>query len=266
MRAARAPAVALAFAASLAVGAEPPPEPPESDADAEDAPEPLAPGASAAMEPWTVVSSRPILLRTRARKESRVREVWASAVFSVPGEFVQEALLDGERFPRFMPYVQEVRMLKVPTPDGSWLTYQRVAPPLVAPRDVVFQVWMDSSLEDEGSLRFHNHWEAVPGMVPSAPGAVRTPISSGSWDVKRMPAGQCRATYRFIVDPGGNIPTWLADLGNRTGIPELFKALEKEAKRRAAEPHAPRPKAPAPPPEPTAKAAGGAEVASPASP
>lgn len=256
MRPARAPAVALAFAASLAVGAEPPPEPP----DPSESPEASGPAAAGTEEPWTVVTSRPILLKTRARPGTRVREVWASAVFAAPGELVQEALLDGEHFPRFMPYVQEVRMLKVPTSDGSWFTYQRVAPPLVAPRDMVFRIWMDSSLEDEGSVRFHNHWEAVPGMVPSAPGAVRTTISSGSWDVKRLPDGQCRATYRFLVDPGGNIPTWLADIGNRTGIPELFKALEKEAKRRAAEPRAPRPKPALPP------VAAGAEVASPASP
>jgi hypothetical protein len=133
-----------------------------------------------------------------------------------------------------MPYVAEVRTLKIPTSDRSWFTYQRVAPPLVAARDVVLHVWMDASLGDEGSDRFHNRWEAVPGMVPSAPGAVRTPLSNGSWEVRRMANGQCRATYRFVVDPGGNIPTWLADLGNRTGIPELFKALEKEAQRRAA--------------------------------
>ena len=226
MKPARAPAVALALAASLAVGAEPPPEPPDS-------PDPESPAAAA---DWTIVSSRPVLIRTRAHPGSRVREVWASAVLAAPAELVQEALLDGESFPRFMPYVQEVRTLKIPTSDRSWFTYQRVAPPLVAARDVVLHVWMEMSLEDEGSNRFHNRWEAVPGLVPAAPGAVRTPISSGSWDVKRLPDGQCRATYRFIVDPGGNIPSWLADVGNRTGIPDVFKAVEKEAKRRAALP------------------------------
>lgn len=228
MKPARAPAVALAFAASLAVGAEPPPEPPE--------PEPAGTTAG----DWSIVSSRPVLVRTRAHPGSRVHELWASAVFSVPAEFVQDALLDGERFPEFMPYVQEVRVLKIPTSDGSWFAYQRVAPPLVAARDVVLHVWVDASLDDEGSIHFRNRWEAAPGLVPTAPGAVRTPISSGSWEVKRLPSGQCRATYRFVVDPGGNIPSWLADLGNRTGIPELFKALEKEAKRRAALPRPPR--------------------------
>jgi hypothetical protein len=257
MRPARAPAVALAFAASLAVGAEPPPEPLESP----EPPEPELAGATS--EEWTTVSSRPILIRTRSKPGSRVRELWASAVFAVDGELVQEALLDGESFPKFMPYVQEVRMLKIPTTDRSWFAYQRVAPPLVAARDAVLHVWMDASLEDEGSNRFRNHWEAVPGLVPAWPGAVRTPISSGSWEVKRLPGGQSRATYRFIVDPGGNIPSWLADLGNRTGISELFKALEKEAKRRAA---LPRPQKAAPKEKEVAAEAIVPPAASPASP
>src|SRR6185295_15273726 len=132
-----------------------------------------------------------------------------------------------------------VRALKLPTTDGSFFTYQRVAPPLVAVRDVVLHVWVEASLDDEGSNRFRNRWEAVPGVVPHTPGAVRTLLSNGSWEVRRLPNGQCRAIYRFIVDPGGNIPSWLADLGNRTGIPDLYKAVEKEARRRAALPRPP---------------------------
>src|SRR5690242_20307129 len=101
MRPARAPAVALAFAASVAVGAEPPPAPAEPDA--QESPEPEAAAAGAHREPWTVLSSRPVLIRSRARPGTRVREVWASAMLSAPAELVQETLLDGENFPRFMP-------------------------------------------------------------------------------------------------------------------------------------------------------------------
>jgi len=232
MRPARAPAAALALAASLAIGAEPPLEPP-------DAPEPDPAGAAAPSEPWTLVSSRPIVIRTRARPGTRVHEIWASGLLDAPAEFVQDVILDGESYPKFMPYVKEVRALKLPTTDGSFFTYQRVAPPLVAVRDVVLHVWVEASLDGEGSHRFRNRWEAVPGVVPHTPGAVRTLLSNGSWEVWRLPNGQCRAIYRFIVDPGGNIPSWLADLGNRTGIPDLYKAVEKEARRRAALPRPP---------------------------
>ena len=151
------------------------------------------------------------------------------------------------------------------TRSGEILQMNQPPHVLVVDDDPDIRSLIKDSLEDEGSARFHNHWEAAPGMVPSAPGAVRTPISSGSWDVKRLPGGQCRATYRFIVDPGGNIPTWLADLGNRTGIPEVFRALEKEAKRRAAEPRPPRPKK-APKVAEAGPEGAGAETASPASP
>ncbi|HZN94871.1 MAG TPA: SRPBCC family protein [Myxococcales bacterium] len=214
MRAARAPAAALALAAAAA-GAEPPPEP---------------------GEPWNTVSTRPIIVRTRAHPGTQVKEVWATGLLAAPPEFVQDTLLDGESFPRFMPYVKEVRNLPVPTKDGSWFAYQRVVPPLVAARDSVFHVWLEESLAPDGSGVFRNRWEAVPGMVPSVPGVVRTLLSTGSWEVRPGKAGGSRVSYRFLVDPGGNIPSWVADMGNRTGLAEVFIALETEAQRRSREP------------------------------
>ena len=105
MRAARAPAAALALAAFAAVGVEPPPDPEQS---------------------WTLVSTRPIVVKTRSQPGTRVKEIWAVGLLQAPPQFIQDTLLDGESFPRFMPYVKEVRNLPVPTKDGSWFAYQRV--------------------------------------------------------------------------------------------------------------------------------------------
>ena len=41
--------------------------------------------------------------------------------------------------------------------------------------------------------------------------------------------------YKFNVDPGGMIPAFAADMGNKSGVTDVFNAVEKEAKRRAAE-------------------------------
>jgi hypothetical protein len=249
MRAARAPAAALALAASAAVGGEPPPDPDSG---------------------WTVVSTRPIVVKMRAHPGTRVKEILAIGLVSAPPELVQETLLDGESFPRFMPYVKESRKLPVATADGSWFTYQRVAPPLVAARDSVYHVWLEESLGPGGSGAFRNRWEAVSGMVPSVPGVVRTPISSGSWEVRAAKGTPgSRAAYRFLVDPGGNVPSWLVDMGNRSGIAEVFKALETEANRRAALPRRAAARVAiiaTPPVPPAAPAPPGAPVPDPAPP
>jgi len=144
-------------------------------------------------------------------------------------------VLDGESYPRFMPYVKVVRTLPPPTSDGSWYSYQRMAPPLVAMREGVYRVWLDRSLEPDGSGAFRNHWQAVPGLVPGTPGVVRVLFSEGSWEVVPLPEGRCRGDYRFTVDPGGQIPSWLADMANRSSILDVFRAVEGEANRRAVE-------------------------------
>ena len=43
--------------------------------------------------------------------------------------------------------------------------------------------------------------------------------------------GRSHVIYQFAVDPGGNIPAFLADIGNRNGVGDVFRAIEKEARR-----------------------------------
>lgn len=231
MSSAGLPRVALVLAATALAVRAAPPEAPDPPAAAETP----APKPAPSEEPWVVVTSRPILIRTRSHPGTAVKEIWASGVVAAPAEDVQAALLDGEAYPRFMPYVKEVRKLPVATTDGSWFTYQRVAPPFTAQRDTVLHIWVEQSLGEGGTGLFRNRWEAVAGMVPGAPGTVRTPVADGSWEVRPLPGGRSRAVYRFVLDPGGSIPSWVADMGNRSGVASIYGAVEGEAKRRSAE-------------------------------
>lgn len=54
--------------------------------------------------------------------------------------------------------------------------------------------------------------------------------------MEREPTGnKSRVVYQFAVDPGGAIPAFLADVGNRNGVGDVFRAIEKEAQRLKAE-------------------------------
>ncbi|HVE86818.1 MAG TPA: hypothetical protein VND93_28370, partial [Myxococcales bacterium] len=103
------PRVALVLAATAVAVRAAPPEAPEAPATpvTPAPPPPAAPAPKPAPpdEPWVVVSSRPILIRTRSHPGTAVKEIWASGVVAAPAEDVQAALMDGEAYPRFMPYV-----------------------------------------------------------------------------------------------------------------------------------------------------------------
>jgi hypothetical protein len=187
-----------------------------------------------AEEKWQTVGTGQVLVKTRPVKGSQVQEIWAETNLSASVRDLQDTLLDGESFPRFMPYTKAVKKLGATEPDGTWLVHTVVTPPIVEPRDYIVRVGVDRSVAPDGSGDFENHWVVVPSKVPLTKGWIRMSVNEGRWIVTPLPNGQSHVVYRFRIDPGGWIPPWLADLGNRSGINDIFKAVEIEAKRRGA--------------------------------
>src|SRR5688572_27091181 len=189
---------------------------------------PLLAGA----QEWETVATRPIVVRVRELKgTTTAREVWAEGTMNASVQDIQAAILDAEAYPRFMPYVKESRTVGQ-VPGGGKLTYTRLDPPFLSPRDYVVKVTVHRSVHADGSGEFLNSWRAVPDVVPGKPGVVRLLLCEGSWRIRPGPDGRARVVYRAAVDPGGFVPNFLSDMGNRTGIIETFKAVEKEAQRR----------------------------------
>ena len=96
---------------------------------------------------------------------------------------------------------EEARVLV--QPDGSSLTYNRIASPWpVSDRDVVLR--STRSQGDEGRIR-------VEFRNPNAPqdtGAVRMPRLEGSYDLTPVDGGT-RVVYTLDSNPGGSLPNWL---------------------------------------------------------
>ncbi len=187
-------------------------------------------------EGWTTVTDGPIVEKTRSVPGTDVREVWAEGEIDAPVIEVQAALMDTEGYARFMKYITESRWVGEPQPDGSRLAYTLLELPVVSPRDYVISVRVDEMLEPGGIGRFSNRWYAVPDKAPRRTGVVRVRVNSGGWTVTPRDEGRkAWGVYRFQVDPGGYLPAFVADLGNRKGVTGTFRCVEWEARKRAAE-------------------------------
>jgi hypothetical protein len=195
-----------------------------------------APPAEPQEGTWEVVSRGAIVLRTRQRPGSPVREVWAETELAASAWDIQQTLLQPRRFPSFMPYVQEAWPVGGPDADGGQPVYTRLALPLVGARDYVVKTFCDervASVEAQGSFR--QRWLSVPDRVPPRPDVTRLTVNEGSWKVKPLGPERAHVVYRFLVHPGGFVPAFAADIANRTGVQGTIEAVEREAKRRAAE-------------------------------
>src|SRR6185503_220153 len=195
----------------------------------------LAGSAFADEEKWDVVVKEPILVKTRAKPGTSIKEIWAEGELNAPLSDIQSVLGDPESFPKYMPYVKESRILGKPESDGSVFVYIKLDLPMITSRDYINHVTVDENPKSDGSGAYRQHWVTVPDKTPERSGVVRLKTNNGSWSISSKGPDKSFAVYKFDTDPGGWIPGWVADMGNKTGVTDTFKAIEKEAKRRAEE-------------------------------
>jgi hypothetical protein len=212
----------------------------------------LVAGGAGAAEEWDTVETKPITIKVRERPDGNGKDVWAEGTLKAEARDVQAALLDQDSYRLWMPYVKESRVVSTGA-DGSRVTYTRLDLPVVASRDYVCQVTNESLLAADGTGRFHQRWGVVEDKeVPKRRGVVRLPRNEGSWVVTPKGEGQSHAVYKFSVDPGGSLPGFLASFGQKGGVLDTWKAVEKRAALLKAEREKPAPAAAVQPPKPEA--------------
>lgn len=195
------------------------------------------PALAADADGWeVVVKGPPFTVKNKAREGTAIKEVWAEGEIAAPVRDVQDTLMTPGNFKNFMPNLKVARNIGNVEADGSTYVYTELDLPVVTSRDYVVRVWLDESVKPDGSGAFRNRWVAVPDKLPERRNLVRVKVDDGSWYVTPVGDGsKSWAVYKFAIDPGGWIPNFAAEMGNARAVPDTFKAVEKEAQRRAAE-------------------------------
>jgi len=184
--------------------------------------------------PWETQRTEPTVIKTRARKGSEVKEVWAEQTLAAAVIDIQNAITDVKRFTVFMPYMTESKFVLGTEPDGARYTYARMDVPVLSPRDFIHKTYLDRDAEKDPEGVFANHWFAVPAAMPEVNGVVRLKLSEGSWLVTPSEDGKTsHVVYKLCVDPGGAIPAFAANRANADGLTDTFRNIEREAQRRA---------------------------------
>lgn len=192
----------------------------------------LSSGMSRAEEAWETVAEKPYLVKVRPRPGTGAKDVWAEGELAASATDVQAVLTDVDAYRLWMPYVKESRTIK-DLPDGARLTYTRLDLPVVSSRDYVSQVVQDSKLAEDGTGVFAQRWRAEPDAIPQRRDTVRLRLNEGSWRVEPRGEGKAQVVYRFTVDPAGSIPGFLANMGQKDGVVDTFRAVEKRARQHA---------------------------------
>jgi hypothetical protein len=183
---------------------------------------------------WETVATGAITVKARPRTGSGVFEIWAEADLAAPVKDIQDTLTTMDRFPKFLPYVRSAKEVSREE-DGSVFTYTELGFPVISDRDYVVHVWLDEGVQPDGSGVYRTHWTAAPDKLPEKASLVRVKVNEGSWEVTPKDEAKSHVVYKFAADPGGMLPTWAKNIGNRRGVSGTLEAIEKEARRRQQE-------------------------------
>ncbi len=100
----------------------------------------------------------------------------------------------------------QMRLLKY-SDDAIWVYLDTKLPWPAAPRDLVLQVKTEDT-PDGGMIR---RLQAAPDYIPPVKGRIRVPTLSGTWQMIPKGPKLTEVTYEMRGDPGGSVPSWLAN-------------------------------------------------------
>jgi hypothetical protein len=169
-----------------------------------------------------------VAVETRAIPGRDVKEVTARGTIGAAPHVVRAVIADLERYPAFMPYVKESRVLGRDA-GGAALNYQRLSfgIPFVDDRHYVIRVSERRHRDGAGSS-YAFVWSLV-GALPDGvrAGAVRVSVNNGYWALRPVAGSPAATDVRYCVftDPAGALPKWIVGMANTEAIPKLFAAV-----------------------------------------
>lgn len=134
-----------------------------------------------------------------------------------------------EDVPNACAWIHECKSQKLLKHEGdkSWTYTQFNTPWPVTSRDSVLEVTTVDGAD--GSLT--RNLKGVPTYVPEEKGFVRVTQVDGFWKFTPKGANQVEVTYQVHTEPGGDVPSWLANKFVVDAPFNTLKALKERAEK-----------------------------------
>jgi len=164
---------------------------------------------------------------TREKEGTPVKEVKATVDFDAPPAKVFEVVTDYEHQSGNLPYVKDQKVFSRTESEVLFWTVAEF--PMVSTRDWVLKATFAKNYEGG---KYRVNWEVtdVKEAQPPVDGVVRLKINTGSWTLEPLDGGaRTRGTYYLFTDPGGSIPSFMANKANTVALPDLIAAIRKRS-------------------------------------
>jgi hypothetical protein len=162
---------------------------------------------------WELVSDRKgIQVYMRHDDDSRLKTFRGVTRMKLEDEYAMVALLnDYDAFPKWLHFIDGAEEIKRNGPLQRYLRFTTNLPWPLKDREAVLRadvVQRLNSAEDSVMIHMTN----TPGLIPPDDDYVRFPELRGVFGARRLANQQVEVIYELVLDPGGYIPAWLANI------------------------------------------------------
>lgn len=162
---------------------------------------------------WKLVSDRKgIQVYMRHNDESRLKTFRGVTRMTLKDEYAMVALLnDYESFPKWLHFIDGAAEIKRNGPLQRYLRFTTNLPWPLKDREAVLRADVVQKLnnaEDSVMIYLTN----TPDLIPPNDAYVRFPELLGIFGARRLGGQEVEIIYELVLDPGGYIPAWLANI------------------------------------------------------
>ena len=168
-----------------------------------------------------------IAMASRRIPGTGIYEVRASGVVEAAPEKVFHVAMQRETYENSTKHVADYRVMGTEGED-VWYTYERLSFPLISDRDYTLRY---ESRRDAQHHQFSIAWVLANdhGPVPKK-GVVRVSATRGTLEMTPEDEGKkTRLVCTMFADPGGWIPSWLANYVNRSTVPDMLRLIRTKS-------------------------------------
>ncbi|WNJ21591.1 START domain-containing protein [Pontibacter sp. G13] len=159
---------------------------------------------------WKLEKSKDgIEIYTRSVPGSGFKEFRGIAQLEGSLQSVVAVLQDADKFEDWMPSTKRSNLIEAPSSGHKIMYVETSAPFPVSNRDGVYH-YTFGDVTDAGS-RVEIDVQAVPGHLPEKKGIVRIQHTQGKWVITQTAPDRVQVLYQVHSEPGGSIPSWLAN-------------------------------------------------------
>lgn len=134
----------------------------------------------------------------------------AVAIIDAPQHAVLSLLYDIDAATEWVWKTREMRALQELTEENGRIVYQLVSAPWpVSDREIITS---STGYVDPDTSEVFIKLECRADFLPLNDKYVRVPQLEGAWNIIPLSENQCRVVFRLHIEPGGEIPSWLANI------------------------------------------------------